>query len=98
MNDDLPIRSREEWTRDFWSELVNRSHLLSRLGDAAEVFGWNVRLVWNDGRRGTIYLYDAKERTRRRRERLRFVFTEFEPRREARLLLQQIAPDLTACI
>jgi hypothetical protein len=94
---DLPTRSREEWSRDFWSELVNRTHLLSRREDVAEIFGWSVRLVWNEGRRGTIYLYNASGRPPRERERLRYVFTEFEPRREARLLLRQIASDRAVC-
>ena len=94
MNEDVPIRSREEWTRDFWSELVNRAHLLSRRENTAEIFGWSVRLVWLDRRHGAIYLYNAPERAPRRREDLRHVFTDCEPRREARLLLKQIAPDL----
>jgi hypothetical protein len=94
---DLPTRSREEWSRDFWSELVNRTHLLSRRENVAEMFGWSVRLVWNEGRRGTIYLYNASATPFRQRERLRYVFTEFEPRREARLLLRQIASDRAVC-
>jgi len=94
--DDLPKRSCEQWSHDFWSELVNRAHLLSRRDNMGELFGWSVRLVWDEGRRGTIYLHDGSGKRRRQDDRLRYVFTDFEPRREARLLLQQIAPERTA--
>jgi hypothetical protein len=90
---DLPPRSHEEWSHEFWSELVNRTHLLSRRENTAKIFEWSVRLVWDEGRRGTIYLYNPSGNLHQQRERQRFVFTEFEPRREAQLLLSQIAPD-----
>ncbi len=82
---------RDDWSRAFWSELVNRSSLLSRRENAAEVLGWSVRLVWDEGHRGTLYLNDPRWALHRR-ESLRYIFAEFDPRREAQLLLRQIAP------
>lgn len=92
---DPPPPSCEAWSRDFWSELVNRTRPLTRRDNAAELFGWSVRLVWNEGSRGTIYLYNAAMPLRQR-ERLRYVFAQLEPRREARLLLREIATSRVA--
>lgn len=78
-------QSRDDWSRAFSSELVNRSSLLSRRENVAKVLGWSVRLVWDEGHRGTLYLNDPRWALHRR-ESQRYIVTEFNPRREAQLL------------
>jgi len=82
------------WTREFWSELVNRSSSLRRRDNEAELWGWKIRLVWDDGgRRGVVYLHrDAVPRNVKdaQGDLRTFVFTNFDPRKEARLLLDQL--------
>ena len=56
--------------------------------------GWKIRLVWEDGgRRRVVYLH-RDELPRPRHESTRdlrtFVFTTFDPRAEARLLLDEL--------
>jgi hypothetical protein len=82
------------WTREFWSELVNCTSSLRRLENQAELWGWKIRLVWEDGgRRGVLYLHrDASPRqaANPQRDFRIFVFASFDPRAEARLLLDEL--------
>jgi len=94
--DTLRVRTSEDWSREFWGELVCASRSIFRRENVVEVFGWTVRLVWDDGTRGTIYLCHACDGPATRHERLRYVYREFDPRREARLLLAQIRSSRTA--
>jgi hypothetical protein len=82
------------WTREFWSELVNCTSSLRRLENQAELWGWKIRLVWEDeGRRGVLYLHrDAVPRraANPQRDHRIFVFPSFDPRAEARSLLDEL--------
>jgi hypothetical protein len=83
------------WTREFWSELVNCTSSLRRLENQAELWGWKIRLVWEDGgRRGVVYLHRdvlPRQVAGPRRDLRTFVFTTFDPRAEARLLLDRLS-------
>ena len=83
------------WTREFWSELVNCTSSLRRLENQAELWGWNIRLVWEDGgRRGVVYLHRdvlPRQAANPQRDRRIFVFPSFDPRAEARLLLDELS-------
>ena len=51
-----------EWARRFRRELAALTSTLARNGDAVEVHGWTLRLVWNDdGRRGLLLLYQPRD-------------------------------------
>jgi hypothetical protein len=82
------------WTRAFWSELVNCTSSLRRLENQAELWGWKIRLVWEDGgRRGVVYLHRdvlPHQVANPQRDLRIFVFTTFDPRAEARLLLEEL--------
>jgi len=73
-------RSTLQWSRAFWSELVNRTTLLERYDDRAVLCGRRIRLAWDADGHGTIYVG----------ERRTFVFLAFDPRAEARRLLADL--------
>jgi hypothetical protein len=83
------------WTCEFWSELVNCTSSLRRLENQAELWGWRIRLVWEDGgRRGVVYLHRdvlPRQPVNPQRDFRIFVFATFDPRAEARLLLDQLS-------
>ena len=84
------------WTREFWSELVNCTSSLRQRENQAELWGWKIRLVWEDGgRRGVLYLYrDVLPRQAanpQQRARRIFVFPSFDARAEARSLLKELS-------
>jgi hypothetical protein len=82
------------WTREFWSEIVNCTSSLRRLENQAELWGWKIRLVWeHGGRRGVLYLHRdvlPRQSANPRCDFRTFVFVTFDPRAEARLLLDQL--------
>jgi hypothetical protein len=98
----MGVRSRSDvvpaatfWTREFWSEFVNRTSSLRRLENQAELWGWKIRLAWEDGgRRGVVYLHRdvlPRQGANPQRDFRIFIFASFDPRAEARFVLDELS-------
>jgi len=74
-------QSRDDWSRLSEANRQSQQPAFAR-ENAAEVLGWSVRLVWDEGHRGTLCLNDPRWALHRR-ESLRYILTKFDPRREA---------------
>lgn len=92
---DAPMNAQSaRWSIQFWSELVNLSRSVIRLGDEATIRGWTIRLAWDvDGKRGTVLV--RRDTTvlgllKDRVEHSRTIYPNFDPRREADDLLRDL--------
>jgi hypothetical protein len=64
-----------------------------RTGNQAELWGWRIRLIWEDGGRRGVYLHRdvlPRQVANPRRDFRIFVFRTFDPRAEARSLLDEL--------